>query len=64
MRVKDVLGLFILLRVVARVGNIRHITGDYEGFINNHKIKIKTGAYGILEHDGMVWNIERWGMRP
>ena len=41
-----------------------HITGDFEGFAAEHKIKLSTGALAILKHDGAQWRIDEWGIRP
>lgn len=41
-----------------------HLTGDFEGFRANHKIKIATGALCILEHTDDKWIIKDWNVRP
>lgn len=42
-----------------------HITGDYGAFSQSHKIKLKTGAFGVfdLNHEGQ-WICTEWGTRP
>ena len=29
-----------------------------------HSIKLRTGAYGVLEHDGAEWSVTDWNLRP
>lgn len=41
-----------------------HITNNYDAFKKEHIIKLKTGAYGCLQHDGKGWHIKEWGIRP
>lgn len=41
-----------------------HITGDFEGFAANHKIKISTGALAILEHKDGAWSVKEWNLKP
>ncbi len=41
-----------------------HITGDFEGFARDHKIKISTGALCIFEHDGTRWTVKDWNVKP
>jgi len=40
------------------------ITGDFDGFRKEHKIKLSTGALGILKHEGGVWRCEGWNIKP
>jgi 2,3-bisphosphoglycerate-dependent phosphoglycerate mutase len=41
-----------------------HITGDFEGFAQNHGIKISTGAVCVLEHKDGRWTVKDWNIRP
>ena len=42
-----------------------YITGDYEGFRESHKIKLKTGTFGVFElDDAGAWQCLEWGTRP
>ncbi|NCT41787.1 MAG: histidine phosphatase family protein [Alphaproteobacteria bacterium] len=41
-----------------------YITGDFDGFRKEHKIKLSTGALGILKHEGGVWRCEGWNIKP
>ena len=41
-----------------------HLTDDFEGFADNHKIKLSTGALGILEHNDNQWIIKNWNIKP
>jgi len=41
-----------------------HLTGDFEGFAAHHKIKLSTGAFAVLDHDGQSWTIPEWNIRP
>ncbi|MCB9988700.1 MAG: histidine phosphatase family protein [Rhodospirillales bacterium] len=41
-----------------------HITGDFEGFARDHKIKISTGGLCIFEHDGSQWTVKDWNIKP
>lgn len=41
-----------------------HITGDFENFVQNHDIKLKTGALGILEHSQGQWRVRDWNLVP
>jgi probable phosphoglycerate mutase len=41
-----------------------HITGDFNAFKSNHSIKLSTGAYGILMHDGSEWHVQEWNIKP
>ncbi len=43
---------------------IPHITGDFDGFAAQHKIKISTGGICVLEHDGQTWLIREWNLKP
>ncbi|MCB1530871.1 MAG: histidine phosphatase family protein [Rhodospirillales bacterium] len=41
-----------------------HITGDFEGFIQNHGIKISTGALCIFNFKDGNWIVREWNLRP
>lgn len=41
-----------------------HITGDFEGFRANHKIKISTGALCVFEHINGQWAVKEWNLKP
>ena len=41
-----------------------YITGDFEKFTSEHKIKLSTGALGILEHKNNQWEVKNWNVRP
>ena len=41
-----------------------HITGDFEGFRKEHKIKLSTGALGILRCENGVWRCDGWNIKP
>jgi len=41
-----------------------HITGDFEGFRQNHKIKLSTGALGVFKHENGRWRVKEWNFRP
>lgn len=42
-----------------------HITGDYDGFLKDHNIKLSTGAIAILKHDrDSGWRVEAWNVKP
>ena len=41
-----------------------HITGDFETFAKDNKIKISTGALCIFEHGADGWAIKEWNVKP
>lgn len=41
-----------------------YLAGNYEEFSQNHKIKLATGAIGIMEFGGTKWRIRDWNIRP
>ena len=42
-----------------------HITGDFDGFKENHPLKLRTGAYGILTYTpDHKWIVKEWDRRP
>lgn len=40
------------------------LTGDFEAARKQYGLKLATGAFGILEHDGENWTIQNWNVRP
>ncbi|MDD4616612.1 MAG: histidine phosphatase family protein [Alphaproteobacteria bacterium] len=40
-----------------------HLTGDFEGFRRQNKLKISTGAFCVFKHNGS-WKIESWNIKP
>lgn len=42
-----------------------HMTGDFDGFLKEHNIKLSTGALAILKHDRETgWRVEAWNVKP
>ena len=41
-----------------------YITGDFEGFRAQHRLKISTGALCVLAHDGARWTVRGWNVKP
>lgn len=41
-----------------------HLAGNFEEFSNNHKIKLSTGALGILEFTHDQWVVKDWNIKP
>lgn len=41
-----------------------HITGDFDGFAANNKIKLSTGALAIVEFKDHNWIIKDWNIKP
>ena len=41
-----------------------HLAGNYEEFTKNNKIKLSTGALGLLEFTNNDWNVIQWNIRP
>ena len=41
-----------------------HMTGDFEAFRKNFPLKLSTGAYGIMKHDGLRWSVQCWNEKP
>jgi probable phosphoglycerate mutase len=41
-----------------------HLTGNFKEFADNHKIKLSTGALGILKFENDAWVIKDWNVRP
>ncbi|MDD3370899.1 MAG: histidine phosphatase family protein [Alphaproteobacteria bacterium] len=40
-----------------------HLTGDFEGFRQSHKLKLSTGALAVLAHN-RAWTVEVWNVKP
>lgn len=40
------------------------LTGDFAATRQQYGLKLATGAMGMLEHDGTVWNVQNWNIRP
>ena len=65
--VKDIVHHKETVLVVTSNGVARfapYLTGDFEGFLENHNIKISTGAICILDFDGTDWNVREWNLKP
>jgi len=43
---------------------IPHLTGDFEGFRQNHNIKLSTGALSVLQYTDGRWTVRNWNLRP
>lgn len=41
-----------------------YLAGNFEEFANNNKIKLSTGALGILEFDNGNWIVKDWNVKP
>lgn len=42
-----------------------YLTGDFDSFAKNHKIKLSTGACAILERDKSGnWHVQDWNIKP
>ena len=41
-----------------------HLTDDFDTFADNNKIKLSTGALGVLEYADNKWIIKDWNIRP
>ena len=41
-----------------------HITGEYENFLREHNIKMKTGSYSDLLCKDQKWSVTTWNRRP
>ncbi|MCM2343760.1 MAG: histidine phosphatase family protein [Alphaproteobacteria bacterium] len=56
-----------IILVVTSNGTARfapYITGTYESFSARFSLKLATGAYGVLRHNGYVWQTSAWNERP
>lgn len=40
------------------------LPGDFDAARKQYGLKLSTGAFGILEHDGENWAIQNWNIRP
>jgi probable phosphoglycerate mutase len=40
------------------------LTGHFEETGRQFGLKMATGAFGVLEHDGKDWNVQNWNIRP
>ena len=41
-----------------------HITGDFDSFAAEHKIKLATGALAIFEYIDGKWTVKSWNLKP
>lgn len=41
-----------------------HVTGDFASFAENNKIKLSTGALGVLQFSGDRWTLLDWNLKP
>lgn len=41
-----------------------HLTSNFESFADNNKIKLSTGALGILEYQDNKWIVKDWNIKP
>jgi probable phosphoglycerate mutase len=41
-----------------------YLAGNFEEFAANNKIKLSTGALGVLEREDGKWSIRHWNIRP
>lgn len=41
-----------------------YITGDFGAFAAKHKIKLATGALGVLKHTPEGWIVQDWNIKP
>ncbi len=41
-----------------------HLTGDFEEFADNNKIKLSTGALAVLKYQDNKWIIKDWNIKP
>ena len=41
-----------------------YLTNDFEGFKNQHRLKLSTGALGIMKHTTFGWRVEGWNIKP
>lgn len=56
-----------IVMVVTSNGTARfapHITGDFERFRSCFPLKLSTGAYGLMRHDGTGWSVDSWNRKP
>lgn len=56
-----------IILIVTSNGTARfapRITGSNDDFRTRFSLKLSTGAYGLLDHDGMSWQATGWNVRP
>lgn len=41
-----------------------HLAGNFEEFANNNKIKLSTGALGVLKFEDNQWVVKDWNIKP
>lgn len=41
-----------------------HLAGNFDEFANNNKIKLSTGALGILKYEDNQWHVTDWNIKP
>ena len=41
-----------------------HITNDFEDFLDNHPLKISTGAICVFQHENGAWKVTDWNIKP
>lgn len=41
-----------------------HLTGNFDEFANNNKIKLSTGALGVLKFENNQWIVKDWNIKP
>lgn len=41
-----------------------HIAGNFDDFAKHNKIKLSTGALGVLEFENHAWTVKEWNIRP
>lgn len=59
---KDKTTLVVTSNGIARFAP--YITGDYEGFRKQYKLKISTGAVCVFVYDNNRWVVEGWNIKP
>lgn len=40
------------------------LPGNFEAMRKQFGLKLATGAFGVLEHDGIGWSVQNWNIRP
>lgn len=41
-----------------------YITGDFDGFIRTHGLKMATGSISVLEFEHGLWSVKHWNIKP
>lgn len=41
-----------------------HITGDFDGFVKGHFLKMSTGAISVFEFEHGFWSVKEWNLKP